>query len=349
MKKIIAIIGARPQFIKHFPLEKAAKGEINLLALHTGQHYDADMSQIFFDELGMQKPAFLLETGSGSHAVQTGKMMIDIELILQSEKPDGVIVYGDTNSTLAGALVASKMHIPIFHIEAGIRSYNKEMPEEVNRLLTDHLSSIMFVPSEDGVRNLKKEGITENVLNVGDIMKDMIESALDSNLLKNMIIDKPYYYTTIHRPYNTDHKERLTEVLEMLNSLQKLVVFSIHPRTRNLMASFGLNENMFTNIKFISPQGYFNNLSYLAKSDGLITDSGGMQKEAYWMKKKCITIRKETEWKETLENGWNSLCFYDLYDVKEKVEILPDVYYPLYGDGKAAEKIISKISNFLKK
>ncbi len=347
MKKIIAIIGARPQFIKHFPLELASKGKINLLTIHTGQHYNAEMSQIFFDELGMSKPDYMLEVGSGSHGMQTGKMMIDIESVLIKEKPDGVIVYGDTNSTLAGSLVASKLHIPIFHIEAGIRSYNREMPEEVNRVLTDHVSSLMFVPSNIGVDNLKKEGIVKNVIEVGDIMKDLIAIAVNNNWLTKENDEKePYYYSTIHRPYNTDTKERLLDVLHMLNSLDKKVIFPIHPRTKNLMLGFQLYASDFSNVEFIKPQGYLDNLSYLSYSSGLVTDSGGMQKEAYWMRKRCVTIRKETEWIETVEKNWNTLVFNNLENVKVCLSEIPDKYISLYGDGNAGNRIINEICSF---
>jgi UDP-GlcNAc3NAcA epimerase len=347
LKKIIAIIGARPQFIKHFPLELASKGKINLLTIHTGQHYNAEMSQIFFDELGMSKPDYMLEVGSGSHGMQTGKMMIDIESVLIKEKPDGVIVYGDTNSTLAGSLVASKLHIPIFHIEAGIRSYNREMPEEVNRVLTDHVSSLMFVPSNIGVDNLKKEGIVKNVIEVGDIMKDLIAIAVNNNWLTKENDEKePYYYSTIHRPYNTDTKERLLDVLHMLNSLDKKVIFPIHPRTKNLMLGFQLYASDFSNVEFIKPQGYLDNLSYLSYSSGLVTDSGGMQKEAYWMRKRCVTIRKETEWIETVEKNWNTLVFNNLENVKVCLSEIPDKYISLYGDGNAGNRIINEICSF---
>lgn len=342
MKKIIAIIGARPQFIKHYPLEKAALGRVDLKTIHTGQHYNSEMSQIFFDEFGMDKPTYMLEIGSGKHGFQTGKMMEEIEKVMEIETPDGVIVYGDTNSTLAGALVSAKMNIPIYHIEAGIRSYNKEMPEEINRILTDHVSRILFVPTNAAIDNLRKEGIENNVHNVGDIMKDLIQLVLRNKWIKYSEF-KNYYYATIHRPYNTDTKERLFNVLDMLNGLGKKVIFPIHPRTSSIMQKFGMLNSMFSNIEFIEPQGYISNLSFLASSEGLITDSGGMQKEAYWLKKRCITIRKETEWKETLNDGWNTLCFNNLESVKHEIQIIPEFYQSLYGDGKAANKIIDLI------
>lgn len=344
MKKIIAIIGARPQFIKHFPLQLAAKGEIILKTIHTGQHYDQEMSQIFFDDLKMDKPNFMLNVGSGNHGFQTGRMMIEIEEIFLKDKPDEIIVYGDTNSTLAGSLVASKLQIPIIHIEAGLRSYNKEMPEEINRLLTDHISNFLFVPSEVAVKNLELEGITKNVFEVGDIMKDLVCMTINNKWLKKINIEKPFIYLTIHRPYNTDNKDRLSKILTTLNNINKIVIFPIHPRTERLMNNFGLIKEMFKNISFISPQGYFNNLSYLNQSEALITDSGGMQKEAYWLKKKCITIRKETEWIETIQSGWNKLLFEDLSFLDEELNNISTTnYYELYGDGKTSERIITKI------
>jgi UDP-GlcNAc3NAcA epimerase len=343
VKKIITVIGARPQFIKHFPLEQAAKGKIELLTIHTGQHYDTDMSQVFFDELGMKRPDYMLDIGSGSHGLQTGKMMMEIEKIVLQERPEGIIVYGDTNSTLAGALVASKLHIPLVHIEAGLRSYNKEMPEEVNRVLTDHISNFLFVPSKQAELNLKKEGIHENIFNVGDIMKDLVESAINNKWVKDMGVQDPYIYTTIHRPYNTDDKSRLEYVLTCLNSLGKKIIFPIHPRTQKLMADYGLKSERFSNISFLKPQGYLNNLSYLVRSDALITDSGGMQKEAYWLKKKCVTIRKETEWIETLDHGWNALLFEDLSGIKDLIRFVPKEHVQLYGEGQIAGKIIDTI------
>ena len=217
--KILAIVGARPQFIKHFSFEKACLNKLELKTIHTGQHYDANMSDVFFNQLGMEEPHFMLHIGSGNHGVQTARMMVEIENIFEKEKPDGVVVYGDTNSTLAGALVASKLHIPIFHIEAGLRSYNKEMPEEVNRVLTDHIATCLFVPSAIATQNLKKEGIVRGVYNVGDVMKDLVYHVKNNGLISERAIKESYYYVTLHRPYNTDDKERLSYVLDSLNSL----------------------------------------------------------------------------------------------------------------------------------
>ena len=342
MKKIVAIIGARPQFIKHAPLEIALKEEFEVISVHTGQHYDANMSQIFFDELKMSVPAYKLEVGSHSHGKQTALMLQEIERILKLESPDALMVYGDTNSTLAGALAAAKIHIPIIHVEAGLRSFNKKMPEEINRILTDHVSSLLFASTESAVQNLKNENITEGVYHVGDVMQD---SVILAQKFASCDIDNDFILMTIHRPYNTDDKNRLHLILSKINALNKLIIFPIHPRTKNLMINFGLDESTYSNIKFIEPQAYFKNIGLLMKADCLITDSGGMQKEAYILQTKCITIRYETEWVETLENGWNTLVF-DNFDRLGSILDHPQGNYinGIYGDGSSAylmSKIIS--------
>lgn len=348
MQKVLAIIGARPQFIKHAPVELELQKEFELVTIHTGQHYDDNMSKVFFDELKISKPEYILDLGGYSHGKQTGMMMMQIEDIVTKQKPDAILVYGDTNSTLAGALVGAKLHIPVFHIEAGLRSYNKSMPEEINRVLADHVSDMFFIPSETARKNLENEGIYDNIFNVGDVMYDMILLAQKNGLLtSNKKSD--YYYVTLHRPYNVDDKNRLKELLNLLNSLDKKAVFSIHPRTRNKMKNFGLNIEDYKNIMFIDPVSYFDNINYIYNSTGLITDSGGMQKEAYWLKKKCVTIRSETEWIETLENGWNHLAFDDLNTIPDLIKLEPGTYFEnIYGDGKAAEKIKTKIIEFFK-
>ena len=348
--KIIAIIGARPQFIKHFAFERACKGNLKLITIHTGQHYDENMSNVFFNQLGMNKPDYMLNIGSGNHGLQTASMMIEIEKIIEVEEPDGMVVYGDTNSTLSGALVASKLNLPVFHIEAGLRSYNKEMPEEINRVLTDHVSDSLFTPSDVAVKNLKKEGIINNIFNVGDIMKDVIFYFKERKLIKKNIVYREYYYVTIHRPYNTDSKQRLSYILESLNDLEKKVIMSIHPRTSKLMKFYNINETNYANIKFIQPQSYLDNLSYLFNSSALITDSGGMQKEAYWIRKKCVTIRKETEWIETLINGNNILLFEDLSTLNTILNNnCSNWNEDLYGKGNTSQEIVDilkqKLSN----
>ncbi|KGL63251.1 non-hydrolyzing UDP-N-acetylglucosamine 2-epimerase [Polaribacter sp. Hel1_85] len=349
MIKIIAVVGARPQFIKHFSFEKSSTKKIDLITIHTGQHYDENMSAIFFNELGMKKPKYKLNTGGGSHGLQTGKMIIEIEEILLKEKPDGIVVYGDTNSTLAASLAGSKLAIPIFHIEAGLRSYNKKMPEEINRVLTDHVSNLLFVPSQLATKNLQKEGVLDNVIEVGDIMKDLVFYIKKNN---HLTIKKPFsnfYYATIHRPYNTDDKERLSLVLKSLNSMKLKVVMSIHPRTTKLMNQYNIKRESYSNIHFINPQSYFDNLSYLNSSNGLLTDSGGMQKEAYWLKKQCVTIRKETEWIETLVDDKNKLIFDELSDLKNIfTNDLLNWNDSLYGKGNTAEIIVDTIVKYYK-
>lgn len=349
--KVIAIIGARPQFIKHCPFELAAKDTLSLKSIHTGQHYDENMSNVFFEQLGMSKPDYQLSIGSSSHGKQTALMMIEIEEICFKEQPDALLVYGDTNSTLAGALVASKLHIPIIHVEAGLRSFNKEMPEEVNRILTDHISDLLFVPSQPSVVNLKNEGIEKGVHVVGDIMKDLVHRVVKNDMSIAPKNKNPFYYATLHRPYNVDEKIRLTQILSVFNDLDEKVYFSIHPRTRNKMVSFDLNEKNYTNISFLDPQGYLENLGMLEKCKSFITDSGGMQKEAYWINKKCITIRSETEWKETLENNANTLIFKDLSLLKNKVKNIDPISWDkdLYGHGNSATIMIELINQYLTK
>lgn len=339
--KILAIIGARPQFIKHFPMEQACEGQLILKTIHTGQHYDENMSKVFFDQLGMRKPDYMLSGGGGNHGEQTGRMMIEIERIVRDEKPDVVLVYGDTNSTLAGALVASKLQIPVAHIESGLRSYNREMPEEINRVLTDHISTWLFTPGQQAVENLKKEGIEKGVYEIGDVMKDLVAYVLGKSMFVKPGIEETYVYVTLHRPYNVDNKERLLEVLKNLNQLDLKVVFAIHPRTRINAQNFGINLSDFNNIVFIEPQPYFQNLGYIYYAEALITDSGGMQKEAYWMKKRCITVRKETEWLETLKGGANRLIYADLAGLNDclKAEI-NEWDEHLYGDGNSCHKIV---------
>lgn len=339
--KIIAVIGARPQFIKHFPFEKACEGKLLLKTIHTGQHFDENMSKVFFDQLGMKQPDYLLSNGGGSHGLQTGKMMMDIEEIVMQEKPQAVLVYGDTNSTLAGALVAAKLQIPVAHIEAGLRSYNREMPEEINRVLTDHISKWLFIPGKQAADNLKKEGITDGVHLIGDVMKDMVQYVQRNDLFLKPDLAERYIYVTLHRPYNVDQKDRLITLLQSLNHMSQKIVFSIHPRTRSNALNFGLDLTVFSNILFIDPQPYFQNLGYIYYADALITDSGGMQKEAYWLKKQCITIRKETEWIETLEGGGNALIFEDL-DKMHRLLDNPPLHWDenMYGKGNACEQIV---------
>jgi UDP-GlcNAc3NAcA epimerase len=347
MKKIISIVGARPQFIKHAPMQLELQKHFDAKTIHTGQHYDENMSAIFFDELKMAKPDFLFDIGgSKPQGEQTGLMMKEIELVCMSEKPNALLIYGDTNSTLAGALVAAKMNIPQIHIEAGLRSYNREMPEEINRIVADNFAQLLFCPTQQAIENLKKEGIQHNrIYKSGDVMCDMVKLIEPRT---KQPINEPYYFVTIHRPYNTDNNERLLEIIEILNTLNHRVIFSIHPRTLSRLASFGIDQNQFKNISFIPPMGYTESISYQKYSECVITDSGGIQKEAYILGKKCITLRSETEWTETLTNGWNTLVFDNLASIKEIILEKPGEYFPdIYGDGHAASEITEIIKNHL--
>jgi len=273
-------------------------------------------------------------------------MLTEIEKVCMAENPDALLVYGDTNSTLAGALVAAKMHIPLIHIEAGLRSFNRAMPEEINRIVADEFAHILFCPSDQAIQNLHQEGIRhDRIFRCGDVMCDMIKLIEPQS---KRILNHPYYFATIHRPYNTDDQTRMEKILEVLNSLDKPVVFSIHPRTLQRIHSFGMEESSFANIQFIPPQGYTESVSYQKYADCVITDSGGIQKEAYILKRPCITLRSETEWTETLQNGWNTLVFDNLQDIQTVIAQSPGLYQEnLYGDGHAAEQITTLIRQHL--
>lgn len=348
MKKLLAIIGARPQFIKHAPLDLSLRKYFEVLTLHTGQHFDKKMSEVFFSDLGMNEPKYILKAGGGNHGEMTGKMMIDLEPIFIKESPDIVLVYGDTNSTLAGALVAAKLNLPIVHVEAGLRSFNRNMPEEINRILTDQLSSVLLAPTDSAVKHLANEGILNGVYKTGDVMLDTLKMV--SNKLTSSEIKENYILMTLHRPYNVDNFERLRFILKEVSKLKIPVIFPVHPRTKK---SIDQNREKFSfpMIKYIDPVGYIDNISFLNNSIGLITDSGGMQKEAYFLKKKCITIRSETEWVETLEGGWNTLLYSEteLNSLPEKWNENSKGYKPnLYGNGHAADEIAGILKNLFK-
>lgn len=347
MKKIISIVGARPQFIKHAPMQLQLQKKMNALTIHTGQHYDENMSAIFFNELNMPKPDYLFQIGgSKPQGEQTGIMMIEIEKVCMQEKPDAVLVYGDTNSTLAGALVAVKMGIPQIHIEAGLRSYNRAMPEEVNRIIADEFAHLLFCPTNTAIENLKREGIEHpRIFKCGDVMCDMIQLIAPKAARK---IKEDYYFATIHRPYNTDDDKRILAILNIFNSLDKKVIFSIHPRTLTRLHQFNIAESDFSNILFIPPTSYVDSVSYQKYCTCVITDSGGVQKEAYMLGKKCITLRSETEWVETLHNHWNTLVFDNLEDIYNALLTKPINYIEnMYGDGHAAEEIVELIEKHL--
>lgn len=319
--KLLTVVGARPQFIKTAPIstELSNRDGCSEILVHTGQHYDANMSDIFFSELGLRKPDYQLDVGSGSHGKQTGLMLARIEECILSEKPDCVLVYGDTNSTLAAALAASKLHTSVAHVEAGLRSFNREMPEEVNRVLTDHISDYLFAPTELAVENLLNEGRPKSVItNVGDVMQDVAlvfgeRARLHSTVLKdNNLTECGFVLVTVHRAENTDSPERLRWIVDELINLSKEmnVVLPLHPRTKKTL----LNQNLFEplqsikKITLIDPLGYPDMVRMEQAAKVIVTDSGGVQKEAYFHKTPCITLREETEWKELIKIGWNRLC-----------------------------------------
>ena len=381
MKKIITVIGARPQIIKAAAISRAIKNnfsdKILEVIVHTGQHYDENMSQIFFEELEIPFPNFNLNVGSGSHGEQTAKMLEGLENIYMQEKPDAVIVYGDTNSTIAGALAASKIHIPVIHIEAGLRSFNKAMPEEINRIACDHMSTLLFTPSETGHRNLLNEGIKNDqkeaasidnpkIYLCGDIMYDnsLYFSAMSeqkSKILKELeITTDGFILCTIHRDTNTDDTANLNAIFRALLRIQKTsnlkIVLPLHPRTKEKLNSH-LDENLLTeinqnkNFKIIPPLGFLDIISLEKNARLIITDSGGLQKEAFFFQKPCVILREQTEWIEIVENGNALIAGANELKIISSVETLikrTDFTYPnLYGDGNAANFICKKITEEL--
>lgn len=353
-KTVVSIVGARPQFIKSAPVSRALASKFREVLIHTGQHYDYGMSEVFFSEMEMRPPDFNLGIGGGSHGEQTGKMLIGLEKIFSEVKPDCVLVYGDTNSTLAGALAAAKAQIPLAHVEAGLRSYNRAMPEEVNRVLTDHVSTLLFCPTDAAVENLAKEGITRGVNRVGDVMYDALLHNLEvarnkSQIQKKLDLKKgEYALATAHRAANTDDKERMQSILSALGRLSSRVVFPVHPRTRKMMQEWGISAR--SNVSMIEPVGYFDMLALQENANCILTDSGGVQKEAFLAGVRCITLREETEWVETVTAGWNRLAGVD----EELIVNLFENWFPksarapLYGDGQSANQICEILSNALK-
>lgn len=357
-KKIVTVVGARPQFIKVAPVSRVLRQQFDEVLVHTGQHYDYNMAGVFFEELNIPKPDYNLDVGSGSHGKQTGEMLEKIEQVLLKEKPDGVLVYGDTNSTLAAAIAASKLHIPIFHIEAGLRSFNKKMPEEVNRVLTDHVSSLLFAPTSVAVNQLASEGITDGVYAVGDVMYDAflynLNIAKEKITLKDFNVnEREYYLSTIHRAENTDNETRLKAIISALMEIKETVLLPLHPRTQKKLSNIGLLEKVKNakNIKLLEPISYLE-MIYLEKySKGIITDSGGVQKEAYFAHVPCFTLRNETEWVETVNVHWNTLVNPTQEKLNEIVGNYQVVQYVegIYGDGTASEKIVQYIDNYFNK
>jgi UDP-N-acetylglucosamine 2-epimerase len=378
--KIVTIVGARPQFIKAAAVSRAIKSfnrnrpgskkQVHEIFVHTGQHYDYLMDRVFFEELQLPKPDYHLGVGSASHARQTGTMLERIETVLEKEKPRIVVVHGDTNSTLAGALAAAKVKIPVAHVEAGLRSYHRTMPEEINRLLTDHLSALLFCPTNQAVRNLSKEGIRSGdkavVKNVGDVMYDSIlhysrMAEKESKIIEKLGFLTPnsklrtpnYYLVTLHRAENTDHPKRLKSILRALAEIAKdsPVILPLHPRTKKMIKTHRLLGET-KGIKLIDPVSYFDMLTLEKNAKAILTDSGGVQKEAYWFSVPCFTLREETEWVETVRRGWNVLVGSATERIVEAVRDrmgrrFPSMGRGIFGDGKASEKIVRVLSDHI--
>ena len=367
MKRIITIVGARPQFVKAATLSREfVRAGIDEKIVHTGQHFDANMSDVFFTEMEIPSPAYRLDINGVGHGAMTGRMLEGIEKILLDEKPEGVLVYGDTNSTLAGALAAAKLHIPVLHVEAGLRSFNMQMPEEINRILTDRISSVLFCPTDAALKNLAAEGfvntieadtsksgaIPVQIVKNGDVMQDAAlfyaqRASEKSTILNNLSVNR-FVLATVHRQENTDEPANLKGIVEGLNAIHREipVVLPLHPRTRSILNQSGLVVDFIT----IDPVGYFDMIRLLQQCQLVVTDSGGVQKEAFFFQKNCITLREQTEWVELVEHGFNELAgsnpsliqqsFHKLMNLK------PDFSVNLYGNGEAARKAVDYIAKF---
>lgn len=352
--KAASIVGARPNFVKLSPVSKELRKDMDEVIIHTGQHYNYEMDKVFFDEMGIPAPDYHLGIGSGSHGSQTGEMLKKIEEVLAKEKPDVVIVFGDTNTTLAGALAAVKMHIKTAHIEAGLRSFDKSMPEEVNRVLVDHCSDSLLCPTKTSVENLAREGIDKNVFLTGDVMVDAqmeceVIAERNSHVLEDLDLDPGgYYLATVHRASNTDDPRKLEAIIQALVEIGD-VVFPCHPRAEKYLRQSGLWEGLVKKVKVIKPVGYLDMLVLEKYSKKILTDSGGVQKEAYLLKVPCITLRDETEWVETVEDGWNVLAGSDRdYIISQARDFRPASSQRDVFGSDASRKVAEKVLDLAK-
>ena len=356
--KILTVVGARPQFIKAAAVSRILRKNITEVLVHTGQHYDHNMSQIFFDELDIPRPDYNLGISGGSHGKMTGEMLIKIEEVLLKENPDMLLVYGDTNSTLAGALAAAKLHVPICHVEAGARSYAKNNPEEINRICTDHISELLMCCTELGVEFLKKENITDNVHFVGDPMYDAFVYYSEKAKVKNrsdivsldgesVCLPEKFYYMTCHREENTKQKSTLIEILKAMNSLDYKTIYPVHPRNQRTVREICSEQN-FDNVIFVAPVGYLTSISLVNQAERIVTDSGGLQREAFFAKKPCVTIFGKAIWPETMINNMNCLSLPNSKEILEKlsVKVNTDFIEKPFGDGHAGDKIVRILSNY---
>jgi UDP-N-acetylglucosamine 2-epimerase (non-hydrolysing) len=352
---VLSVVGARPQFVKAFAVSRVLREEHRETLLHTGQHYDTELSDVFFDELGIPEPAYNLGVGSSDHATQTAAMLTGIDDVIETEDPDALLLYGDTNSTLAGAIAGAKRDLCVAHVEAGLRSDNRSMPEETNRVLTDHASDLLFAPSETAVANLTAEGITAHVHRSGDVMYDAIRwarsvAADESSIREDLgLVDEPYVLATVHRASNTDDEDRLRSIIEALGAVDLPVVFPIHPRTESRLRAAGLWAAAAEQLQVIDPVGYFDFVQLLDGASRVATDSGGVQKEAFFLDTFCVTLRDETEWVETVEAGWNVLVGADRNAITSALSepvTLPDSKPEPYGDGNAAAEISATLGDW---
>lgn len=358
MKKIVTIVGARPQFIKAAPLSRALRNSDNFseILVHTGQHYDANMSDVFFADLEIKKPEYNLGVGSASHAKQTAEILIKLEDLLLQEKPAAVIIFGDTNSTLAGALAAVKLHIPIVHVEAGLRSFNRNMPEEINRLVADQLADILFAPTDTAVGNLQQEGFAaDRIFQVGDIMYDVAlyygqKAEQQSTILQQLqLLPRQYVLATIHREENTDDPQRLTAILQGLNQVGQdmPVILPMHPRTRKMLDIHGISTTLTQNTQVVGPLGFLDMMLLEKNARVIATDSGGVQKEAFFYQVPCVTLRTETEWTELVTLGWNKVIAPANAEavttaIFKAINSLPNICQTQpYGNGNTAQEILS--------
>ncbi|HEX4886908.1 MAG TPA: UDP-N-acetylglucosamine 2-epimerase (non-hydrolyzing) [Luteibaculaceae bacterium] len=355
MKKVLTILGARPQFVKAAVLSRSwqARHGVQEILVHTGQHYDADMSDVFFTQMQIPEPAYKLTLSQSTQGAMTGEMLVGLERIVAAEKPDAILVYGDTNSTLAGALTAAKMHIPLVHVEAGLRSFNRKMPEEINRVLTDQLSQLLFVPADSAIENLAKEGIAapaHTIEVVGDIMKDAVLHYRQFAKVPSFVVPDKYMLATVHRAENTDDPEVLKGIFEGLDEINKSlpVILPLHPRTKLAL----LRNQIKTDVQLVEPQGYFQLLWLLDRAQLVATDSGGLQKEAAYLHKFCITLRGETEWTELVSGGVNRLVAANTREMAQAFQYFSNLEFPaerqFYGDGHTGGKIADKVAHWLK-
>ena len=351
--KILSVVGARPQFIKAFTVSRELRDNHEEILVHTGQHYDQEMSDVFFEELGMPDIDYNLGVGSDTHGRQTAAMVEGIEEVIEAENPDILLLYGDTNSTLAGAIAGSKMDPLVAHVEAGLRSYNREMPEETNRVLTDHASDVLFAPSESAVEKLAEEGIADGVHFVGDVMYDAILWAREVAREKSEILNglpvqtDKFILSTVHRAANTDDWNTLESIIDGLSNSPLPVVLPLHPRTEERLEKYGCREWAKDKLEVIDPIGYIDFVRLIDDAERVATDSGGVQKEAFYLDTPCVTMREETEWRETTECGWNRLVGSDSAKIRDalKADDWPESKPDLYGNGQASQRVIEVLES----